>query len=127
MPSQDQASPAPLPDHIAHSQLVLTIATGAMSFLATLLVLLRLVSRTVNKMGVKSDDWFGVGALVCSYSVLITTVVDAVVSRAGYHIAQYDDATLGTYLQIVLTNSVLYTTSISLAKGSILLFYRRIF
>ncbi|KAL4940073.1 hypothetical protein BDV06DRAFT_224425 [Aspergillus oleicola] len=127
MSTQTQPVPEPLPDRISHSQLVLTITTAVMVVLSTIFVFLRLASRTLSKVGIGLDDLACVGSLIFSYANFISTVVAAVVARAGYHVWQYDVFQLGKYLQVVLANSILYTSSISLAKISILLFYNRIF
>ncbi|KAL4946981.1 hypothetical protein BDW69DRAFT_190645 [Aspergillus filifer] len=127
MSTQGQPPAEPVPDRISHDQLVLTITTAAMVVLTTTFLILRLASRKLNKSGIGWDDWACVGSLVFSYGNFISTVVGAVVARAGYHTAKYNIFQLEKYAQIALANNVVYSGCISLAKISILLFYRRIF
>ncbi|PWY90617.1 hypothetical protein BO94DRAFT_593529 [Aspergillus sclerotioniger CBS 115572] len=115
-----------LPDQISPHYVVFIGVGAMMTFLSTASVAIRFVSRVLT-ISVKWDDWACLGALVFAYGFMITTVVVAIVGRAGYHIAQYDAHTLEKYLQIALANNILYNNSVSLAKVSILLFYRRIF
>ncbi|KAL4745365.1 hypothetical protein BDW72DRAFT_198714 [Aspergillus terricola var. indicus] len=97
-----------------------------MAFLSTLAVFLRLASRTLS-VKIKLDDWTCVGALVFVYGVFITIILSATVGRSGYPTQLYDRITLERRAKIILANAVLYNTSVSLAKTSVLLLYRRIF
>ncbi|KAE8374945.1 hypothetical protein BDV26DRAFT_283842 [Aspergillus bertholletiae] len=120
------STPSPLPDHISHNYVIFLGIGSMMTFLSTLLVTARFLSRWFT-WSVKWDDWACLGALIFAYGFLTTTALVATVGRAGYHLDQYNYSVLERYLQIALANNVLYNVSISLTKLSILLFYRRIF
>ncbi|KAL4917132.1 hypothetical protein BDW62DRAFT_218351 [Aspergillus aurantiobrunneus] len=126
MASQAQATPAPLPDEISHNYVIFITVASIMTFLATMIVVLRITTRVLT-ISAKWDDWACAGALIFAYGFLTTTVLVATVGRAGYQITQYDLATLGKWSQICLANNVLYNNSVTLSKISILLLYRRIF
>ncbi|KAL4783572.1 hypothetical protein BJX76DRAFT_357839 [Aspergillus varians] len=127
MSSQDQTAPAPLSDRIPHNQTAQISTMAVMAFISTVFVSLRFASRILNKTGVGRDDWTCMGALIISYGALTMIVVAAVLGRAAHHITEDDAATLKTYSKVVTSHGILYHTSISLAKISILLFYLRIF
>ncbi|RDW93496.1 uncharacterized protein DSM5745_00818 [Aspergillus mulundensis] len=121
---------APEPDTVAHSRTLIAIATGTITLLASLSVILRLASRILNRLGVRWDDWACVGALVFAYGYLATTIVAAVLAadRLLYQPWEHGFSHIAFYLQqLILPNSILYNTSVSLCKISILLFYTRIF
>ncbi|KAL4815061.1 hypothetical protein BDW67DRAFT_176582 [Aspergillus spinulosporus] len=121
MESQDR-----LPDGVSPRNRVAMGITAMVTFLATIFVGLRLASRILT-VKIKSDDWVCLASLIFAYATLTTTVLIGTVGRSGWDITQYDRLTLERRSKIVLANNCLYNTTVSLAKISILLFYRRIF
>ncbi|CBF83116.1 hypothetical protein AN3241.2 [Aspergillus nidulans FGSC A4] len=121
MESQDR-----LPDGVSHRNRVSMGITAMVTFLATIFVGLRLASRLLT-VKIKSDDWVCLAALIFAYATLTTTVLTDTVGRSGWDISQYDRFTIERRSKIVLANNCLYNTTVSLAKISIILYYRRIF
>ncbi|KAL4911335.1 hypothetical protein BDW74DRAFT_172797 [Aspergillus multicolor] len=120
----------PEPNTVADSRTMIAKATGTMTLLASISVVLRLSSRILNRLGVHWDDWACFGALVFAYGYLVTTLVGAVLAadRSLYEPGEHGVSQITVYLQqLILPNSILYNTSVSLCKMSILLFYIRIF
>ncbi|KAL4935725.1 hypothetical protein BDV06DRAFT_228558 [Aspergillus oleicola] len=121
MESQSQ-----LPEGISSSPKVYIGTSAIMTFLSTVFVGLRLSARILT-IKIKQDDWACVGALVFGYGLLITTVLLATIGHRGYDRELYDQSTLAIGNKLILANNIIYTMSVSLAKISVLLFYRRIF
>ncbi|KAJ5608676.1 hypothetical protein N7528_009243 [Penicillium herquei] len=115
-----------MPSGIEHGNVNLVIITAVFTFLATVAVLLRFISRRIS-MSVKWDDWFSLIALILAYGCLVVTVLDATIAHGGYNIEYYSAATLEKFLKITLAENVLYAASISFSKAAVLLLYHRIF
>ncbi|KAI1486254.1 hypothetical protein F5X96DRAFT_256361 [Biscogniauxia mediterranea] len=115
------------PDRISEEHTVTLGINAAMTFLATLTVSLRFISRRITVRHFWWDDWAILASLSVSLIFLSLDVVIATVGGAGYHIQTYSRDQLSTYLQISLANTVLYNASITLSKLSVLFLYHRIF
>ncbi|TVY30661.1 hypothetical protein LHYA1_G001155 [Lachnellula hyalina] len=120
------SSPPFDPNEISHSYAIFIGVGGMMTFLSTISVILRFVSRSLTR-SYGWDDWAIVSALVFAYGFLFTTIIVATVGKAGHHLVQLSPIELERYLQIALANNVIYNCSITSSKVSILLFYRRVF
>lgn len=136
-----------MPSGIEHGNGVMVAITTLFTFLATVAVILRFISRRIS-VTVKWDDWFSLIALIFAYGCFIVTLLDATIAHGGYDIEYYSAATLEKYLevrywfylfttvivlmkfwfvQITLAENVLYVASISFSKAAVLLLYHRIF
>lgn len=88
-----------MPDKISDSYAVCLGLTAMMTFLSTIAVICRFVSRRLT-LSVKWDDWTCLGALVFAYGMLIDLALGATIGRAGYHIEDYSMRTLEKYVQV---------------------------
>ncbi|KAJ5703263.1 hypothetical protein N7493_011652 [Penicillium malachiteum] len=87
-----------MPSGIEHGNVTLVIITSVFTFLATVAVILRFISRRIS-VSVKWDDWFSLIALILAYGCLVVTVLDATVAHGGYNIEYYSAATLEKFLK----------------------------
>ncbi|KAL4865153.1 hypothetical protein BDV12DRAFT_175109 [Aspergillus spectabilis] len=100
--------------------------TVSMTFVASVFVLFRLLARR-RPTSVQWDDWTCVISLIIAYGFLIATALLVTIGKAGHHIAQFDPHSLMIFCQTFIASDILATSSLSLTKISLLLFYRRIF
>ncbi|KAI1288879.1 hypothetical protein F5Y03DRAFT_378961 [Xylaria venustula] len=116
------------PNTISSGYLAYSIATGVLFLLSAICVGLRLTYRFYNK-DTGWDDWTILIALITNLGMFICNVLISLPSLggAGYHIDTYTPQQLELWAKIGLGAEVLYNPTVSLAKISVLLFYKRIF
>ena len=116
------------PNAVSPGYLKYDIVAGILTLVAAACVALRFVHRG-RTSDFRWDDWavlaglfFDVGVLICTFLISAPSI-----AGAGYHIFTYTVPQLNAYLKLALAADVLFNVSVAFSKGSILLFYRRIF
>ncbi|TVY37562.1 Satratoxin biosynthesis SC1 cluster protein [Lachnellula occidentalis] len=109
-----------------------TTASAVVAVLAVVVVILRFVTRKINKAGIGADDWW---ILVGLFFTILTGGLLLYGVRSdpdGGEFINRDSPTFDyaphvTYLKLSFTTAVLYFTVVTSIKISILLMYRRVF
>lgn len=146
MESQLQAPPSLLSDGIAPRGVGVLVVTIIMIFLASFFVFLRFMQRR-RTTSMKGDDWACLVSLIVAYGFTAATVLLVAIGKVGNHTSQFQNdmpkivlfcqvslpptaRNLTHHLtpnQLFMATDILAAASQSLAKVSVLLFYRRIF
>ncbi|KAI5921200.1 hypothetical protein F4810DRAFT_679744 [Camillea tinctor] len=126
MSTSSQPAPELHPNEVSDSSVTFLGIVAMMLFLSTVSVILRFVSRSLA-VRFWWDDWVILAALVFSWGAAVCCVLIATVGAAGYHISTYPLWQIEVFLKIDLGLNILYNASVTSAKISILLFYRRMF
>lgn len=131
--------------HISSKGLILLGVFPTMTFLASVCVFLRFLSRYLAS-AIQIDDWVCLIARLSNYGAMVSSVLFVTIGHAGYHVQEFSPSNLATYVKVPtqarsvlcsrqrLTTAQLSTAclmtsniSISLTKTSILIFYQRLF
>lgn len=110
-------------DNLRH---VVITATSFALILSTASVVLRIISRKVNRNSFYVDDYLIVGALIFEYGISFAGVV-LLYNGLGTHIVYVPPDHLVVYPKTLFTGSFLYVGCITCVKLSILALYRRLF
>ncbi|KAI0817143.1 hypothetical protein GGR55DRAFT_672985 [Xylaria sp. FL0064] len=116
------------PGHISEREIDVIALTVVFTFMATVLVTVRFITRRFTS-GTKFwwDDWAILVSLFAAIAFLVLGVVDRTVGGAGYHIETYSREQLTTFFQLSLAVTVVYNISLVFSKASVLFLYERIF
>ncbi|KAI8946319.1 hypothetical protein F4801DRAFT_73344 [Xylaria longipes] len=116
------------PSHISGREIDVIVLTAVFTFIATVLVIVRFITRKLTP-GTKFwwDDWAILASLFAAIAFLVLGVVDRTVGGAGYHIDTYSREQLTTFFQLSLSVTVVYNISLVFSKASVLFLYERIF
>jgi hypothetical protein len=90
----------PLNSNTLPSQSVVFVSlAGTFTFLATISVAIRFLSR-LRMSKCWWDDWTILAALIGAYGFLLTIILGVTVGRGGYHVSQYSLQQMETYLKV---------------------------
>ncbi|KAJ5519319.1 hypothetical protein N7453_001741 [Penicillium expansum] len=115
------------PDHVSPREIDVLALEAVFTFLATIIVIVRFITRKYSNMKFWWDDWMILVAWFAAIAFLILSVVDRTVAGVGYHIETYTREKLTTFFKLSLSVAVVYNISITFSKASVLFLYERIF
>ncbi|KAI1261709.1 hypothetical protein F5Y18DRAFT_197979 [Xylariaceae sp. FL1019] len=101
-----------------------------LALLASLAVILRFWSRYTSMVGIRSDDWLALAALLFHHGLTAAIIVAFLKFNLGYDIATKNaiDPNIEHRLQkLAIVGTLLYGFSITALRLSVILFYFRIF
>ncbi|OQD61583.1 hypothetical protein PENPOL_c016G06858 [Penicillium polonicum] len=115
------------PDRVSPREIDVLALEAVFIFLATIIVIVRFITRKYSEMKIWWDDWMILVAWFAAIAFLILGVVNRAGGGAGYHIETYTPEQLTTFFKLCLPVTVVYNISITFSKASVLFLYERIF
>ncbi|KAF9870670.1 integral membrane protein [Colletotrichum karsti] len=113
------------------SQISVLATSIAFIVLSTTAVILRMVARRMARRTLDASDYCIIAACVCANGLQSIGIVGVIQCGVGYHfqeiIAMFGMAPITKFLKMLIGVQILWATSLSLCKISILILYTKIF
>ena len=88
------------PDRVSPREIDVLALTAVFTFLATITVFLRFITRKYSNVKLWWDDWMILVAWIAAIAFLVLGVVDRTVGGAGYHIETYTREQLTIFFKV---------------------------
>jgi hypothetical protein len=88
------------PDRVSPREIDVLALDAVFTFLATISVIIRFITRKYSELKFWWDDWMILVAWFAAIAFLILGVVDRTVGGAGYHIETYTREQLTTFFKV---------------------------